>query len=193
MVAASLQCNRAIFLAGVSCVGKSSIGARLADIIDFRFCDLDEEAERYFQTPIRRLRDSHKSEYSYLRSISQVLQHALTPRTDIVVALPPDGLLVPIWDVIKQLRNQITVLIWDTPENIVDRICFFDIDSKPVKKVMTRLDKKEHIFEVKRDMQYFRHSFRRANIKVDIFNCDLSDAVNKVHDSLKPWIDLGYI
>jgi shikimate kinase len=44
-----------IFLAGVSCVGKTTIGAKLADRLGCRFFDLDAEIEGFFGTPIEHL------------------------------------------------------------------------------------------------------------------------------------------
>jgi hypothetical protein len=35
-----------IFLAGIGCVGKTTVGAKLADLLDHRFFDLDVEIER---------------------------------------------------------------------------------------------------------------------------------------------------
>src|SRR5712675_875996 len=49
------RCNMRIFLAGVSCVGKTTIGAQLAGLLDNRFFDLDVETERFFETSIERL------------------------------------------------------------------------------------------------------------------------------------------
>ena len=48
-----------IFLAGVSCVGKTAIGARLAGLREFRFFDLNIETERFFGMSIERLRNRH--------------------------------------------------------------------------------------------------------------------------------------
>jgi hypothetical protein len=42
--------NMRIFLAGVSCVGKTTVGARLAGCLECRFLDLDVEIERFFGT-----------------------------------------------------------------------------------------------------------------------------------------------
>ena len=43
-----------IFLAGVSCVGKTAIGARLAELRRIRFFDLDVETERLYGMSIER-------------------------------------------------------------------------------------------------------------------------------------------
>ena len=44
-----------IFLTGVSCVGKTAIGAELASQLSVPFFDVDREVEAYFQKPIARL------------------------------------------------------------------------------------------------------------------------------------------
>jgi shikimate kinase len=41
-----------IFLVGVSCVGKTTIGKRLAERLGYAFFDLDTEIEHYFALPL---------------------------------------------------------------------------------------------------------------------------------------------
>jgi Shikimate kinase len=48
-----------IFLAGVACVGKSTIGAKLAHNLDYQFFDLDLEIEKFFGTSIERLHNRY--------------------------------------------------------------------------------------------------------------------------------------
>lgn len=45
-----------IFLVGVSCVGKMTIGRLLADRLEYQFIDFDDEIERYFVMPISRIK-----------------------------------------------------------------------------------------------------------------------------------------
>ena len=41
-----------VFLTGVGCVGKTTIGAKLADLHNCTFLELDQEIERFFGTSI---------------------------------------------------------------------------------------------------------------------------------------------
>ncbi|MFA5462851.1 MAG: shikimate kinase [Dysgonamonadaceae bacterium] len=46
-----------IYIVGISCVGKTTIGKMLADKIGFTFFDLNEEIEKYYKKPIKRIQD----------------------------------------------------------------------------------------------------------------------------------------
>jgi len=46
-----------IYIVGISCVGKTTIGKMLAEKIGFSFYDLDEEIQNYYQKPIERIQD----------------------------------------------------------------------------------------------------------------------------------------
>lgn len=72
------------------------------------------------------------------------------------------------------------------PENILNRIAFYDIDSRPVQKNLTDREKGLYFREVKRDIAYFSRSFRRAHVSVDITGCSPNEASRKVRDALTP-------
>ena len=182
------RCNMRIFLAGVSCVGKTSIGAQLAGLLECRFFDLDVEIERFFGTSIERLRNRHLTSRDFRLTASQVLTFVLS-RDDSynsVIALPPSGLLGDYWKVIKGTRDAIIVVLRDTPENIFNRITFYDIDSRPVQKNLTDRERGLYVREIKRDIAYFSRSFSRAHVSVDITGCDPDVASRKVRDALTP-------
>ncbi|MCK4241461.1 MAG: shikimate kinase, partial [Candidatus Atribacteria bacterium] len=44
-----------IFLTGIACVGKTTIGGKLAVLLGYPFFDLDKEIEDFFETSIERL------------------------------------------------------------------------------------------------------------------------------------------
>lgn len=53
-----------IFLTGVSCVGKTTVGAKLAALLGCPFFDLDHELESFFSMPIERLQDKFLTMYA---------------------------------------------------------------------------------------------------------------------------------
>jgi shikimate kinase len=44
-----------VFLTGVSCVGKTTIGRRLAELLGMKYFDMDHEIEVFFGMSIERL------------------------------------------------------------------------------------------------------------------------------------------
>ena len=103
---------------------------------------------------------------------------------DCVLALPPSGLMGGYLRAIKK-ANGTTVVVTDQPENILDRIRFFDIDSRPIKKKLTPREKKLYLREIKKDITYYRTSYQRANLQVDISGLDAEIAARKVKDAVK--------
>jgi shikimate kinase len=140
--------NMSIFLCGVSCVGKSAIGARLAELLRVRFVDLDVETERFYGMSIASLRNRHLTSHGFRLAVSQVLQHVLLLEDSrhCVIALPPSGLLSALWKGINKTRDATTVVLSDTPENILRRITFYDVDSRPLQMKLTD-DEKASTFE----------------------------------------------
>jgi shikimate kinase len=125
-----------ILLGGVSCVGKTTLGARLAGLLDYRFLDLDIEIERFFGTSIERLQGRYLSLYDFRLAASQVLKHVLSLEQghNCVIALPPSGLLGGYWKVVKETRGSTIVVLRDTPENMLERITFTTSTHAPYKR-----------------------------------------------------------
>ena len=175
-----------IFLTGVGCVGKTTIGKILGELLGVRFFDLDNEIERFFETSIERLQNRFLTIHSFRNEAAKALVHLLNrPESrDCVIALPPSGLMGGYLRAIKK-TNGITAVVTDKPENILDRIRFFDIDSRPIKKKLTPREKKLYLREIRKDITYFRTSYQRANLEVDISGLDAEQAARKVKDAVK--------
>jgi shikimate kinase len=177
-----------IFLAGVSCVGKTTVGARLAGLLEYRFFDLDVEIERFFGTSIERLRNRHLTSHDFRLVASQALKDVLSRQDscNCVIALPPSGLLGGYWKVVNETRDATIVVLRDNAENILGRITFYDIDSRAVPMSLTDREKGLCLREIRRDIAYFSRSFRRAHVSVDIAGCSPDEASRKVRDALTP-------
>ena len=65
-----------------------------------------------------------------------VLDRIATANPDCVIALPPSGLRDAFLRVLRRLSG-VTVAIHDTPEHILERITFYDIDSRRIDKHLT--------------------------------------------------------
>jgi len=170
-----------IFLTGVSCVGKTMIGRRLSELLDLDFFDLDEEIERFFGTSIERLQNRFITMHSFREEAAKALAHLLgRPATrECVITLPPSGLMGGYLRVLKKSLG-IRVVLTDLPERILERLVLYDVDSRPIEKSLTAAEKRLYLREIKKDITYFRSSYERANLQVDISGLDVDEAAQQV-------------
>jgi hypothetical protein len=75
----------------------------------------------------------------------------------------------------------IIAVLTDMPENILDRITFYDIDSSPIEKRL-------YLREIKKDISYFRKSCDRAYLRIDISGLSAAEAVEKIRRSLNSFL-----
>ena len=68
---------------------------------------------------------------------------------------------------------------------ILERITFYDIDSKLIEIELTANEKRLHLREIKKDITYFRKSYERAHMQVDISGLDIEQAAGKVKEALE--------
>ena len=160
-----------VSLVGVSCVGTMTAGRLLADRRGWPFFDLDEEIERHFGVSIERLQARFLTGYSYRKECAVVLERIATANPDCVIALPPSGLRDAFLRVVRRVPG-VTVAVRDTPENILERITFYDIDSRRIGKYLTgggadlvpEGDQGGHLL--------FKRSYERADLQVTITGLD---------------------
>ena len=177
------------FITGISCVGKTSIGEILASRLNCRFYDLDVEIERFFKTSIERLRNQFLTGESFRNEAAKALMNILAnPESrNSVVALPPGGLMGRYLRALRKTGG-ISVVLMDKPENILKRITFYDIDSRPIEKLLTEKEKLFYLREIRKDITYYRKSYDRADIRVDISGMSVEAASEKVRQSITYWL-----
>ncbi len=174
-----------IFLVGVSCVGKTTIGAKLASSLGYPFFDLDVEIETFFGKPIERLQAEFLTKQAFRKKACQVLRHVLeqAETENCVVALPPSGLMGEYPRLIKKAGG-VVVVLRDTPENILARITFYDVDSQPIIKKLTEHEQRDYLRDIRLDITYFNRTYKKADVLVDLSGLELMASVTKVRDVL---------
>jgi shikimate kinase len=175
-----------VFLIGVSCVGKTTIGRRLSELLDLGFFDLDEEIESFFGTSIERLQSRFITMHSFREEAAKALARLLARPVsrECVIALPPSGLMGGYLRVLKKSHG-IRVVLRDLPERILERLMFYDVDSRPTEKSLTAAEKRIYLREIKKDITYFRNSYERADLQVDISGLDVLEAAQRVKLALE--------
>jgi shikimate kinase len=174
-----------VLLTGIACVGKSTIGAELASLLEVPFFDLDTEVEAFYGDSIPRLQSLWLTMNNYRRKASRVLSEVLSrsDATRCVIALPPTGLRPPYWNVVKGSESTVVVLR-DDPANILDRIVFYDDDSRPIQKELTPDERELYLDDIKKDMRCFARSYSKADFTVPINGLGPVEAARQIKVAL---------
>lgn len=175
-----------VLITGVSCVGKTAVGESLATALGVPFVDLDKSVERELGAPIPRLQQRYRTMDLYREAAAEVLAGVLCAfdGRDAVIALPPSGLMGPYWRRLKG-KSVFTVALEDTAENILERIRFYDDDSQSVERGLNSKERTHYLREIRKDMEYFGRSYRKANARVSISGCSVVDAADRIREALK--------
>ena len=183
-----------LYLIGISCVGKTTIGKLLADKIGFKFYDLDIEIQNYYNKPIERIQDECFSMNGYREKASIVLDSLFSNETDSVIAGTPSGLKFAYLQVYKKhkvTKDLYSIYIKDSCENVLDRLTFYDKDSNPITENLDESKKGRYLKEMKADYNYFKDSYNRADFEVDINNISLNDIPSVIINQLQKTIKIA--
>lgn len=166
-----------IYLVGISCVGKTTIGKMLAEKVDYSFFDLDEEIQNYYKKPIERIQDECLTMNGYREKASVVLDKLFSKNVDSVISGTPSGLKFSYLQVYKRHKdkNLFSVCLNDSFENVLNRLTFYDKDSNPITERLDEPKKKRYLKEIRADYNYFRDSYKRADFQINIKNVRLEN------------------
>jgi len=183
-----------LYLVGISCVGKTTIGRLLADKIDFKFHDLDIEIQNYYNKPIERIQDECFSMNGYREKASIVLDSLFSKDYDSVISGTPSGLKFAYLQVYKKhkaTKDLYSIYIGDSFENVLNRLTFYDKNSNPITEILDEQKKKRYLKEIKADYNYFKDSYSRSDFTIDINNIFLSDIPNLIISELQKNIKIA--
>jgi len=172
-----------IYLVGLGCVGKTTIGKLLANKIGFTFFDLDNEIEKHFNKPIERIQDQFITMHEYRKQASIVLDKLFSKDINSVIAGTPSGLKFSYYKVYKQHKQDkqlISIFIDDSFENILNRLTFYDKDSNPIIEKLDDYKKKRYLKDIRDDYNYFKHSYQRADYRINIKGIKLKTIPDKI-------------
>jgi shikimate kinase len=167
-----------IYLVGMGCVGKTTTGRLLAEKLGFTFFDLDEEVQEFYQKPIERIQNECLTMNEFRERASVVLDQLFSRNIDCVVAGTPAGLKFAYNSVYKRHKKDkelYSIHLYDSFENVLDRLRFYDVDSNPIDEPMSPAKRKRYLRAIKADYSYFKSSYERADLQISIEHVPLHD------------------
>lgn len=177
-----------LYLVGISCIGKTTIGKMLAEKIGFSFFDLDLEIQNYYKKPIERIQDECFTMNEYREKASVVLDYLFSKNIDSVISGTPSGLKFSYLQVYKKHKadkNLYSIYLTDSLENVLERLTFYDKDSNPITETLDESEKVKYLRKIKADYNFFRDSYKRADFEIDLNNISLIDVPNLVINKLQ--------
>ncbi|MBI9096217.1 MAG: hypothetical protein JEY71_15220 [Sphaerochaeta sp.] len=177
-----------IYLVGMSCVGKTTIGRMVAEKMGFTFFDLDERVQEFYQKPIERIQDEFLTMYGFREKASVVLDQVFSKNIDSVVSGTPAGLKFSYLHVYKKHKKDkelYSIYLHDTCENVLNRLTFYDKDSNPIIEPMNESKRRRYLRELKADYTYFKGSYERADFQVNIEHAKLEDIPDLIIERLR--------
>lgn len=182
-----------LYLVGISCVGKTTIGKMLAEKIGFSFFDLDLEIQDFYNKPIERIQSECFTMNGYREKASVVLDYLFSKNIDSVISGTPSGLKFSYLQVYKKHKadkNLHSIYLKDSFENVLDRLKFYDKDSNPISETLHESEKRKYLREIKADYNFFRDSYKRADYEIDINNICIEDISNVIINELQKTLKL---
>ena len=166
-----------VALVGVSCVGKTTVGRRLADVLACPFIDFDEAIEAHYGSALGRIKGRLLTQTSFRRAAAPILARSLAsfPDQGFVLALPPSGLHFPYYRMLRSAAATIVELT-DSPRNILRRATFYDDDSRLVTVALTPAEKRYYLSEIRKDIAYYRPFYRKADLSFDVAGRSAAEA-----------------
>ena len=154
-----------VLLFGVSCVGKTTLGALLAQSLGYEFFDLDEETKKYYSMTLEEfVHTGTLRERDTMRSA--LLKRLLECGMDKVVAVTPISYAGFINDILQR-NDVVAIVLEDTPEHIFDRLVFSDENDVIYRDDEYKNARKDHYMEdIAEDIRvYNMNTFRMIDRK----------------------------
>jgi shikimate kinase len=171
-----------LYFVGVPCVGKSTIGKLVADRLRYPFVDFDLEVEKRMGQHIEALKASCVGlhpESEYREKVKHILAEVLEEHPiDLVVSMPPGGMFGQYSEILHKHPDIVTIELQDDPINILNRIVFFDEETKPIAVELDDKSRAYYLRDIQRDILYYKVPNQKVQMHFHLHGMSVSDAAD---------------
>ena len=178
-----------ILLFGVSCVGKTTIGAILAQHLAYSFYDLDDQIKPFYHTTLEAfVSKGTLSERDQKRG--EVISHLLSLPGPKVIAVSPMSNR-RFFGKFVRMDNTLSIELIDTPENIFARMVFSDPEDKVYRDEEYKDRHRDHyLHEIQMDLNWYGRVYSFIPHKFDLGGKDPETAAVEIIERFGlNWID----
>jgi len=180
---------RCLYFVGVPCVGKSTIGRLIADRLSYPFVDFDLDVEKRMGQHIEALKAGcmgYHPEYEYREKVKHILAEVLDENpVDLVIAMPPGGMFGQNSRILQKHPDVMTIELLDDPINILNRLAFFDEETKPIEVELDDKSRAYYLRDIQSDIQYYKVPNQKAQLHYHLHGMNASEAANALIIKIK--------
>jgi shikimate kinase len=170
-----------IMLFGISNVGKTVTGEKLAKKLNYSFFDLDEEIKRRFQITLEAFMKENPYSYERYKIKGGILKDLLSEQNDNMVIAVSPIFNARFFNSLIDLEQVIAIELQDSKEHIFERLVFSDEDDNVYHDdAYKERHKDDYINDIHEDIVYARKLFKKIKNKYFMDN----QSVDKVVDEL---------
>jgi shikimate kinase len=168
-----------VILIGFRCVGKTTIGKKLSEALNWDFLDLDEEIQKKTGKSIKELVE--EKGWEYFRTLEKDEMKKLKKLKNVVIALG-GGSVIHEKEMKNLFKESFVVWLWANPDVILDRIKE-DEKTASQRPSLKNLDLKSEIEEVLKERYPLYEKFSHLRIDTDKFS--VKEAVKKILEKMQ--------
>ena len=171
-----------LYFVGVPCVGKSTIGRLIADRLGYPFFDFDLEVEKRMGQHIKVLKAGcmgFHPEYEYREKVKHILAEVLDEMpVDLVIAMPPGGMFGQYSRILQKHSDVMTIELLDDPINILNRLAFFDEETKPIEVELDDNSRAYYLQDIQSDIQYYKVPNKKVQLHYHLHGMSAADSAD---------------
>ena len=170
-----------ILIFGITNVGKTATGEKLAEKLKYSFLDMDQEIKRKFQTTMEEFMRDNPYTYDRSKLKGKILSSLIDKHQDNVVIAVSPIYYARFFNALLDLQQVIGIELQDTEEHIFERLIFSDdMDNIYKDDVYKNLHKDHYIKDIHQEIMYSKRMFKKIEHKYFINN----KSVDEVADDL---------
>ena len=166
-------------LFGITNVGKTVTGEKLAEKLNYSFLDMDEEIKKRFQTTLEKFMQDHPFSYDRGQIKGKLLKDLLKEYKDNIVIAVSVIYYARFFNSLLNLEQVIAIELQDSEEHIFERLVFSDENDNVYKDDAYKEDHKDYyIKDIHEDIVYAKRIFKKIKNKYFINNRSVDQVVD---------------
>jgi shikimate kinase len=174
-----------IMLFGVTNVGKTITGQKLAEKLRYPFFDLDEEIKKRFNTTLEKFMKDNPFSHERFKIKGRILEDLINENKDNVVIAVSPIYKSRNFNSLIDLGQVIAIELQDSEEHIFERMVFSDENDNAYKDDEYKEKHREYyIKDIHQDIMFVKRIFKKIKNKYFINNRSVEQVVDELIDMI---------